>query len=248
VEVTSAAQRGVYLYQVGSPSAIYPSSDKNGFEVDGAQGQGLYVGRADLSGVAVASAGYSGVYVGSAGVDGIHVGVAGESGLEVDSAECGVHVDSTATDGLHVESAGRDGLYVNSADYDGVAVYWANFDGVYANTGQDNHEWGFYTRDKTYAGSALAAGGPSMTVALNGDGLPLEPGDMVAVSGGRRPLCRERVPRTPGAASRRGPADRRRRLCPLCRRGQGRAGRGGRGGTDADQPALPQHRGSGRAG
>jgi hypothetical protein len=74
-------------------------------------------------------------------------------------------------------------VVVESAGDDGVDVWWAGVDGVYANTQQTDHEWGFYTPDKIYAGSSLASGGSLMLVAQNGDGHNLEPGDLVAVSG-----------------------------------------------------------------
>jgi hypothetical protein len=165
VYVVSAGNDGVYVGSAGSPSAATSSTLHNGFEVAGAEGRGLYVGRADLDGLRVDSAGQHGVWVTSAGGDGVFVG-----------------------------SAGGNGVAVSSADQHGVGVFSAVHDGVYAHTTQANQEWGFYTPDKIYAGSALTSGGPSMIVAQNGDGAPLEPGTVVVVSGLGAPFAESDFP------------------------------------------------------
>jgi hypothetical protein len=144
VYVNSAGVTGVHVHSAGSPSSVITNNSRNGFDVAGAEGYGLWVGRADQSGVVVNSAGVDGVYVGSADLDGVSV-----------------------------YSTGRDGVHVG----------WASHDGVFANTEDINHEWGFYTPDKIYAGTALASNGPLMLVAQSGDGSSLETGDLVAVSG-----------------------------------------------------------------
>ena len=51
----------MHVNTAGFPSAFSFTSAKNGFEVNGAEGYGLYVGRADNDGVQVNSAGGDGV-------------------------------------------------------------------------------------------------------------------------------------------------------------------------------------------
>jgi hypothetical protein len=123
VYVSSAGDDGVYVHEAGNPSTTDPSPDKNGFEVAGAEGYGLYVGQADLVGVYVSSAGLDGVRVDSAGLDGVNVSSAGEDGVYVREAGWnGVYVSSAGLDGVHVSSAGLDGVYVREAGEDGVYV------------------------------------------------------------------------------------------------------------------------------
>lgn len=69
--MNAAAWDGVYVNAAGNPSAATFSSANNGFEVAGAGGYGLYIGRADIHGVRVASVGGTGMRVDSA-----HYGVA----------------------------------------------------------------------------------------------------------------------------------------------------------------------------
>jgi hypothetical protein len=121
--------------------------------VAGAQGDGIWVGRADDSGVAISSA-----------------------------ADDGLHVSSAGDDGVYVANAVDDGLQV-SADDDGVHVVSAGDRGVYANTARADHQWGLYTPDRIYAGTTLASSGPLMFVAQNGDTRGLETGDVVAAAG-----------------------------------------------------------------
>lgn len=120
-----------------------------------------------------AGAGEHGVAVGTAGYDGMRVAAAGNDGL---------HVTSANNNGVFVSLAGGDGVQVGSAGFDGVYVVSAGYDGVYANTAQANHEWGIYTPDKIYAGTALASNGPLLLVAQSGDRNRLETGDLVVVS------------------------------------------------------------------
>jgi hypothetical protein len=108
----ASAVDGVYIRRAGNPSTFTPSSLSNGFEVAGAQGNGLHVGRADNDGVAVNAAGQDGVYVGTAG---------SPSGS----------LANPAPDGFEIAGAQGNGLYVGRADNDGVAVNNSGQDGVY---------------------------------------------------------------------------------------------------------------------
>ena len=155
---------GVYVDSAGNPWGHTSSELSNGFEVAGAEGHGLYVGGAGVNGVHVNYSHWDGVYVSGAANNGVYVG-------------------ATDWDGVYVSSAANNGVYVGATGNDGVHVGGAGHDGVYAHTNQASHEWGFYTPDKIYAGSALASAGPSIIVAQNGDAVALEPGDVVVVSG-----------------------------------------------------------------
>lgn len=148
------------------------------------------MGTADNYGLAVNSAGGSGLYVNSAGYEGVLVNSTGDSGFYVASAGFqGVYVLHAYSSGLYIWETGFDGVDVVHASNDGLHVYEAGYNGVYAHTGQTSHEWGVYTPDKIYAGSGLAGAGPSMIVAQNGDEVPLEPGDVVVVSGAGAPFA-----------------------------------------------------------
>jgi len=81
MRVESAGTDGVYVNEAGNPSATSPSNYKNGFEVAGAEGSGLWVGHADLDGVTVASADWYGLYVLQADSDGVRVDSAGANGV-----------------------------------------------------------------------------------------------------------------------------------------------------------------------
>ncbi len=172
VQVSSAGDDGVHVYKAGNPSADQDSTDKNGFEVEGAEGNGLFVGRADADGVHVESAGgdgvhatggsddgdYGGWFRGYTGVYGKGTGSSGYGGhFESDNshgiyvkggsggAADGVHVESAGRDGVHVESATGYGVYVNSAGLDGIRVESAGAHGVYAVTiGSDTSVYGGY--------------------------------------------------------------------------------------------------------
>lgn len=101
--VNDAALDGVYVNEAGNPSSATLSNQSNGFEVAGAQGYGLYVGRADVSGVQVQSAGQVGVRVISSNVDGVYVDSAGEMGVYVFSAgDTGVDVTGNDLAGYFV--------------------------------------------------------------------------------------------------------------------------------------------------
>jgi hypothetical protein len=169
IAADSVAYDGVWVRLAGNPSAYETSFSSNGVEVAGAQGHGLYVGRADLDGVHVNSTGAHGLDVASAAADGVHVGTVnhygyyvGETGLD------GVYVAAATWHGLNVDSAGVNGLYVSAAGYAGVDVAgntWAgNFHGDINVSGN-------------CIGCALAVFG------LNAGDQPLEPGQVVAIQG-----------------------------------------------------------------
>jgi hypothetical protein len=170
VAVGEAGKDGVYVYEAGSPSTRNYSSANDGFEVDGAEGHGLFVGRADENGVSVVEAGNDGVYVDKAGNPSTQYYSGDENGVEVAGAE---------GHGLFVGRADKHGVWVQSAGEYGVVVTGAGSDGMYADT---SATYGFNTPDKIYTGGGCV-GCTSMLIAMNGDDVVLEPGDLVAVAG-----------------------------------------------------------------
>ncbi len=137
LRVSSAEDDGVQVWSAGDPSAYWEPASKNGFEVNGAEGCGLYVGRADQTGVLVDSAGGNGFYVGETGAnyDGVYVNSAGDDGLFV--AKTGVataYAGSASNSGVEIGNAEGYGVYVNSAGYSGVRVQSTQGSGVVAES------------------------------------------------------------------------------------------------------------------
>jgi hypothetical protein len=182
IQVHSAVGHGVDVASAGAVGVHVYSADEDGIYVESAGGHGVYVGNAALHGLQVDSAGYNGVNILQAADDGVYVGTSFQNGVHVGLAYYGLKVDSAWNDGVRV-SADLDGVHVESALHNGVHVESAGMDGAYANTTNAAHEWGFYTPDKIYAGTALASGGPLLVVAQSDDGGDLVAGDLVAVSG-----------------------------------------------------------------
>jgi hypothetical protein len=211
-------------YGIGSAPLELSNDSGAGLWVDYASNAGVLVSRAGNMGVFVGSVTGSGVEVGSAGTAGVFVNssqLAGfraktvgnptdsvssshDNGLEVDGAEGhgvfvghadldGMHIIHAADDGIDIASAGDDGVYVASAADKGV-VAAGDTTGVWANTTQTNHEWGVYTNDKIYAGTARATSGPDLVVAQNGGTDGLSAGDIVAVSGLGAPFGESSTP------------------------------------------------------
>jgi hypothetical protein len=165
VIVDSAGEDGVLVDIVGNPSGASLSDTKDGFEVAGAEGNGLAVGRADRNGVSVGSAGLDGVSVNMANDDGVYVGRAGNpsatssseshNGFEVAGTEGhGLYVGQADQDGVHVSSAGDRGVYVNMAN-NGIVVGGVSQDGVYVDAAGDDGVNVLYAgQDGVHVGSA----------------------------------------------------------------------------------------------
>lgn len=115
IQVTEAGADGVRVYQAGDPSTQIGSTWNNGFEVAGAEGCGLFVGRANQ--------------------DGAHIYFADDDGVRVYNAGTpSSQIESTSSNGFEVAGAEGNGLYVGQADLDGVHVNSASADGVYVGT------------------------------------------------------------------------------------------------------------------
>ena len=101
VWVTQAGEYGVGVYKAGNPSSLSMSTFPSGLEVEGSEGYGLYVGRADMDGV----------YVWSAGGDGVNVRLADGDGVDATST------NASAYGGRFVNSAtGGVGLYAQGGN------------------------------------------------------------------------------------------------------------------------------------
>ena len=80
IDIGDATGDGIKIFRAGNPSSQQSSSHTNGFEVAGAQGYGLFVGRSDNDGVHIYDAGDDGVIVETAN-DNLFQG--GNNGSEV---------------------------------------------------------------------------------------------------------------------------------------------------------------------
>jgi len=175
VYVGTAANDGFVIVKAGNPSVASLSYYHNGLEVMGAEGNGLYVGRADRSGVEVNSAGLHGLLVGQADGDGVHVVRAGNpsaisisaaaNGFEVAGAEgYGLYVGRADSHGVVVNSAGRNGVYVGSADINGVeatSTSAEHYGGRFHNSASGGA--GLYARGGSNTAADLVLGGGSST-------------------------------------------------------------------------------------
>ena len=83
VLVATAGGKGVHVYKVGTPPGTIAGNGKIGFEVEGAEGDGMWVGRTGWAGVSIGVTGGHGYSVYNAGDDGLHVESAGGDGVDV---------------------------------------------------------------------------------------------------------------------------------------------------------------------
>ncbi len=174
--VNSSIYDGVYVYNAGNPTSHSSINSNSGFEVAGAEGDGLYVGYTGVDGVHVKEAGDNGVHIESSldfgvridstGNDGIYFRKAGnpsavssdaaKKGLEIAGAEgSGVYVGNADQDGFSVISAGQAGFSVLGSNAEGVYVGWTGEDGVYVhNAGNPTtHQSNIYNNGFEVAGA-----------------------------------------------------------------------------------------------
>ncbi|MEM1269541.1 MAG: hypothetical protein AAGI08_05760, partial [Bacteroidota bacterium] len=139
---------GIVIERAGTPSFSVPDSSPNGFQVNGAEGHGLYVGQAGSDGVRVRSAGPASSISFDFESNGFEVSGASGNGLFVGQADrIGVRVRSAGMDGVRVRSAGMDGVRVESA-------------GTPSSTSLDNADNGFEVAGAE--GSGLSVGRADM--------------------------------------------------------------------------------------
>jgi hypothetical protein len=182
LEITSA-NYGVYVYSVTHDALLVNNAGRHGVSVNSAGDDGVYVGYAGDDGLDIYDAGNAPTHIRpeDAGFGDTH------DGIDIAGAkDFGLWVGYAGKDGVYVGSTGDVGVEVWSAGSYGVAVLSAGDDGVFANTIKDSHEWGFYTPDKIYAMNVTMR---SLSVIARNDGpVPLQAGDLVAVTGVDRPL------------------------------------------------------------
>jgi hypothetical protein len=175
VEVDSAGEDGVYVHTAGNVSQTTQSGEANGFEVAGAQANGLFVGKVGANGVEVTNA------VGS----GLLVERAGSHGIQVSRAE------GPGADGLRIGYADDDAIQLGSgSDFPSYGLFvpepGTSSTAMILNTAQSSGEWALLTPDKIKAGNVLA-GGYSVLAVVSGD-QALSPGDLASAQGVADPL------------------------------------------------------------
>jgi hypothetical protein len=155
VHLYSVDDDGIFVYHAGSPSAQHTSDLKNGFEVAGAEGYGLFIGKTDTGGVQIVSTGGDGFAVSSAGGRGVKIDNAGDDGVQINSAvddgifvyhagspseertsdlKNGFEVAGAEGNGFHVGRAGNCGVQVDRSGSYGVFVYRAGSHGIYVDS------------------------------------------------------------------------------------------------------------------
>lgn len=173
IEIGSAYHRGVAIEKAETGVAVSDSevglsisSTQAGIELFNISGTGIYISNAG-SGLHVLQAS-TGAYISQATVDGFGVSVAYDDGFQVNIAgQNGVEVNESVN-AFWAGTASSDGLYVQSAGYNGVDVTGANLAGYFGGAVQ-------ITGGCT--GCLLANFG------INTGQTPLEPGDVVVLTG-----------------------------------------------------------------
>ena len=172
-----ATGTGLGMYAEGEEGAGAVGRSTNGRGVEGysTNGPGVYANSTNSDSIRVDGAGGNGVYVGSSGDHGVYVASAGWSGVSVWSATVA---------GMWVYSAGQDGILVNTAGWDGVHVV-GPVGGVYYGSGKRGDE-DFAVLNtgevRSKVGFAAPANDFAVTMAVEGDKVGYEPGDVLAVS------------------------------------------------------------------
>jgi len=152
IRVGTANTDGVYVDAAGNASGLQLSSDKNGFEVAGAEGNGLFVGQADangvkihstnLNGISIEDAGNHGAFIHQAASYGIYIGTTGSLGMYIqNSGNDGVNIfnagnpstqySSSAKNGFEIAGAEGNGLYIGRADDEGIFINETGEDGIH---------------------------------------------------------------------------------------------------------------------
>ncbi|MBN1551402.1 hypothetical protein JW979_08035 [bacterium] len=139
VRVGTAGDDGYFVLQAGSPSTYYADFRKNGVEVAGAEGYGLYVGRSDATGLYISSTGDDGVYVTGVGGDGVQVSYAAQDGVKVTAAGApSAQNPSGYNNGFEVAGTEGYGLWIGQADMDGIYISSSADNALYIEDAADN--------------------------------------------------------------------------------------------------------------
>lgn len=175
--VSEAQSNGLFIDRVGNPPQIYDSPWKDGIEIRGTEGFGIYIGYAGLHGVHVRytpgygfyvhqSDGYgmmsyesvlTGMTVWKAGNAPGVIGNSENNGFQVGGVQGnGLFVGWTGQDGLHVAMAGNPPVRVASAGRSGLEVEGAETHGVWVGYSGDD---GLHVRQVGAPSTSSASGG-----------------------------------------------------------------------------------------
>ena len=159
LDIYNAPMGGVRVSFAGVPNYFDYSYEKNGFEVAGAEGHGLFIGASDDDGIMIKQAGNPAKYSSSSTINGLeiagtegnglYVGYADQSGVYVKEAKYyGVLVDSSRLDGIYIRKAGYPsesygsfydhGIQIDGTSGDGLHLGYAEINGIYINK-TNNH-------------------------------------------------------------------------------------------------------------
>ena len=212
IEVAGAEGHGLYVGQADIDGVYINSAGDDGIYIGTTGDEGIYIEEPGDYGIYIYSAGNDGIYVRDADDDGIYIGGSDDDGLYISSAgDKGIHVHSSVDDAIYIQSAGSpssyynhsdingvevagaegNGLFVGHADIDGLHVTGADDNGVQvtsdgsgvvSNTLDASSDWGVYTGDNIHCNEL--DGTVVRTLGRNSDLNPLEPGEIVCLSGG----------------------------------------------------------------
>ncbi|NOR87239.1 MAG: hypothetical protein GQ527_06485 [Bacteroidales bacterium] len=169
---------GMQIYTAGTPAGVNSSSYSNGVEINGAQGNGVYVGRVNRSGIEIDSAGQYGIRVNNSIGDAIYVAITGDNGLHIQqSIEDAIYIANAGSNGISIDNATSKGVYIGTAGTDGLYIYKAgNPTAIFTNTDKNGIEIAGAEGHGIYIGQAdkdgvhvLDAGGDGVLVSAAGD-------------------------------------------------------------------------------
>ncbi len=123
VYINKANGYGFKIARAGNPSWPLVSNLNNGFEVQGAEDFGMFIGRADSTGINIESTGYDGIVIKNAGMPSSVITSNLKNGIEIQGAEgYGLYVGQADMDGIHINKANGAGIFVNEAIGDGIHI------------------------------------------------------------------------------------------------------------------------------
>jgi len=139
VWVDDATTDGVLIYNVGAATENYYSSEKNGLEIAGVEGNGVFVGQADQNGFYAKQVVNDGINIEKAGNPTTILSNSSSNGFEIQGAEGnGVYVGIADEDGINVYNAGAPSDIAPSASSNGIEIQGAEGNGIYVGRAYEN--------------------------------------------------------------------------------------------------------------
>lgn len=169
---------GMQIYTAGTPVGVKSSIYSNGVEINGAQGNGVYVGRVNRSGIEIDSAGQYGIRVNNSIGDAVYVANTGDNGLHIQqSIEDAIYIANAGSNGISIDNATSKGVYVGTAGTDGLYIYKAGNPTITSPSSSNNgieiagaEGYGIYIGQADADGvHVLDAGGDGVLVGAAGD-------------------------------------------------------------------------------